>query len=209
MRATSHVSALPHEQVRSHDGRVDARSEVVDVRDRDDADSQTTELVERPGQSRRLEQVAVPRRIQRRTPGPGEKELTRRLEPQRDELVEDQRVVEFALDDVCADRVVRGEARHQRDGHGAVQSVLERPGLDELGLEEAHPVDGGQHGLDHTAEPRGHASRENHLCDLAAGQSLDACRARLVVPRRARRGQDCDVVGRRRLDVTTDDVRLG
>ena len=53
--------------------------------------------------------------------------------------MEDERVAEFALDDVGADRVVRGEARHQRDGHGAVQSALERRGLDELGLEEAHP----------------------------------------------------------------------
>ena len=52
LRATSHVSALPAERGARPRRRVDARPEVVDVRDRDDADAAAAELVERSASAR-------------------------------------------------------------------------------------------------------------------------------------------------------------
>ena len=90
---------------------------------------------------------------------------------------------------MLADRGVGREARHQRDGHGDAELAFERRRLDELRLEEAHPVDRGQHRLDDAAEPRRHSAREHDLGDLAATERVESSFPYLVVACRASLGQ--------------------
>jgi hypothetical protein len=148
-------------------------------------------------------------RIQRHRPLRVAEELARRLEPERDELVEDERLAEPTLVDVLADGLIGSEARHERHRHRRVERLLERSGLGKLRLEEAHAVHRPEHGLYDAAEARRHAAREDDLGDLAAAQGVDAGGSRGLVAGLARPGQRGEVLVRRRLEHASDQVRLG
>ena len=154
--------------MRAHDDGIDARAEVVDVRDGHDAHAPVAKRRERAGPTQRLEQVAVARRVQRRPAGRVAKQVAAGVEPQGHELVEDEGIAEPTLGDVFTDRRVGREARHQRDGNAHADLALERGGLNELRLEEAHAVDGGQHRLHDAAEACRHPTCEHDLRDLTA-----------------------------------------
>ena len=88
-RRAAHVPLLPRdltgersrrEDVRSDDDRVDARAEVVDVRDRDHAYASIAKRVEDARRAQGSEEVSVPRRIQRHAPVVVQEELARRVE---------------------------------------------------------------------------------------------------------------------------------
>ena len=171
LRATSHVSGVPPSRCAPDDDRVDARAEVVDVRDRDDADSHAR------GARRASPTVAT---AWKRSPWPGaysEGRPTRSRNSSPDASSRSEtnwwktsgspssRSTTWA-------RTASSVAKLVISATGTVQSRARSSaaGLEELGLEEAHAVDGGQHGLDDAAEPRGHAAREDDLRDLPARQ---------------------------------------
>ena len=208
-RATSDVSGCPGREVRADDDGVDARAEVVDVRDGHDAHAVVSQRLERARAPQRLEEVAVTRRVQRRPTVRVAEELAGRVEPERHELVEDERIAEAALGHVCANRRVGREARHQRDRNAPTDFALERRGLYELRLEEAHAVDGGQHGLHDTAEAGRHPAREHDLCDFAATQRVETGVPHVVVPGVAGSREPGEVFVAGRLDRASDQIRLG
>ena len=218
-RRAAHVALLARdlarqrplaEEVHPDDDRVDTRAEVVDVRHHDDPDAPLTKGVERPGSAKRLEEVAVARSVERRRPASVAKELAGRLEPERDELVEHERLSEVPLDDVRADRLVRREARHQRHRNLAPERLLEPRGLPSFASRKLWPSTAVEDGLDDTAEARRHAAGEDDLRDLAPLERVEPRRSRA---RRTRASPGCrqlrDVVVARRLDRARDDVRGG
>ncbi len=149
-RSAAHVALLPRDlagqrlagrEVGTDHHWVDARAEIVHVRHGHEAHAAVPQRVERPGAPKRGEEIAVPRRVQRGMPLGVAEQLARGLEPKRYELVEDERVAEVALGDMRADRRIRREARHERDGDRDAHGALEHLRLDELRLEEAQAVD--------------------------------------------------------------------
>jgi hypothetical protein len=93
-RRAAHVSLLAghlrghratRPEMRADDDGIEARAEVVDVRDGDVLDPPPPELVERPGASERGQQVAMARGVERRHPVV-EEQLAVLGEPKRDEL---------------------------------------------------------------------------------------------------------------------------
>ena len=72
------------------DGGIDARAEIVDVGDRHDPDATVAQGVERAERRNAWKRSPVPGRVQRRSIGGVNEELARRIQTQRDELVEDE-----------------------------------------------------------------------------------------------------------------------
>ena len=82
---------------------------------------------------------------------------------------------------MLTDRLVGGEARHQRDRDGDAERALERRRLHELRLEEASAVDRREYGLDDASKTSGHPTREHDLCDVAATERVEPGASRIVV----------------------------
>ena len=198
---------LPGEEMRADDDGIHARAEVVHVGDRHHTHASLAQGGDAARAARRLEEVAVPGGIEGRLALAVTEELARRLEPQRDELIEDERRAQTAVRDVLADRRIGGEARHQRHGDGDTEDSLEARRLLELRLEKALAVYCRHRRLDDPAETRGHAAREHDLCDLSTTKRLEAGGSRLLVSRIARGGERGDLVAVRRLDRAFDEVR--
>ena len=195
-RRAAHVSLLardlageraPREQVRADDDRIDARAEVVDVRDRDHAHPSLAESVEHPG-SRAA--------ARKRSPWPGAysdaaPSASRKSSPDGSSRSETNwwktSGSPSSRSATCA-RIASSVAKLVMSATGTVAPTraLERGGLRELRLEEAHAVDRLEHGLDDAAEARRHAAREHDLGDLAAAKRLESCGSCALVARLAR-----------------------
>ena len=161
--------------VQAGERRVERRADVVDV-----AHEERAHAVAR-GSARARPRAPARRRgrrgrarAARPRPSPSSEQRAVLGEPQRDEL---RRQVDAASRDGLGQRVVRREARHQRDVDAEPREV------GELEVEEAElaAVEHGGERLDLRAEARGHAAREHDGGDLAA---LDggAARARRGAP---------------------------
>ena len=218
-RCATHVAFLARdlarqrparEEVAPDHRRVDARAEVVDVRDGHDAHAAA---------SRSVSSVPERRSAWKRSPCPGaygEGSPARRrgtAHPTGSSRSETNWLKTSGSprprSATCA-RIASSVAKLVISATGTrrVERALERRGLLELRLEEALAVDGREHRLHDAAEARRHPTREHDLRDLAAPKRLDAGRASLVVPRARRDRERRQVLGARRLDRAADDVRL-
>ena len=196
------------QQVHPDDRGLDSGAKVVDVRDRHDPHAAFAKRGELSGAAKRLEEIAVPRSVERRLTGFVAKQLPADLESHRDELVEDEGISEPALRHMRANHVVRREARHERYRNLPGDATLESACLRELDLEEAAPVDSGKGGLDDSPEPRRHPAREHDLRDLAPLESVDPGSVRVVVPGLTWLGEAGQILVARRIDRPSHDVGL-
>ena len=206
---TSTVSGVPASTcMPDHDG-VEPRAEVVDVRDDDRRDAAALELGERAGRANRREHVAVTRPVERRRPVLLDEHAAVGPQARRSGLAEPERLAEPLLGDVRADDLVRGEARHHRDGNLGAERRAEAGGLAELDLEEAPAVDRLGDRLDAAAEARRHSAREHDHRDRARRERRPS---RPRPPRRSpgRPAPAAQQIRRqRRLDHALDDVAGG
>ena len=169
-RCPTRVVALRHdlhgerrsgERVHPDHDRVEARTEVVDVRDDDRVDAAALQLGERSGRPNRREDIAVTRAIERRLSVLLEEHGAVGPDAGCSGLAEPEWVSEPLLGDVRTDDLVRREARHHGHGNLDPERVAKPSGLAELDLEEASAVDRLGDRLDAAAEARRHSAGEH------------------------------------------------
>ena len=203
---TSTVSGVPARSVHAHDGGIDARSEVVDVRDDDRGHSAALELCEGAGRPDRRQEIPVARPVERRLPVGAEEQAAVRPQTRCRGLTEEEGSTEPPRGDVSADGSVGREARHQGNRDLGLEGGGQPLRLGELHLEEAPPVDRLHHGLHLAAEACRHAAREHDHRHRPRPEGVRPGLDGLVEPRFPGRRQGDEVGGQRGLDGALDGI---
>ena len=208
LATTSTVSGVPARTCMPTIDGIEARAEVVDVRDDDRAHAAPHELGERAGRADRRQQVAVARPVERRLPVGADEQAAVGPQARRRRLAEPERLARAPARRRAPARPRRSRSSSSaRPGSRCRAPRPSRSRLAELDLEEAAAVDRLRDGLDARR-------RSGSPCPRRARPWRSPPRASASVPAATASskpgspgaGSGGQVGGKRRLDDARDDV---